>query len=115
MIKIKDEKIFDEEILSDEELEKISGGSYTEKLGDTSFLKEYGHMNCTLDYKSSPAAWASEGIRCVADPNYRSTEPNKYFLKGQEISRKEAFKHVLRNRGWNDVDIEHFNFEDYRF
>ena len=99
-----------EEILSDEELEQVAGGTYTEKLGDTSFLKKYGHMNCTADYQSSPAAWASEGIRCVANHDYRSADKNKYFLDGKEISRKDAFKHVLRNRGWNDVAVEHFNF-----
>ncbi len=98
-----DEKILKEENLSDEELENVAGGTYTETAGDTKFLYEHGLMDywrytSTLaftwlsDSKEVDAAWAKAGITCCTVPGDNSN--NKYWAGGKEISRDEAMNIV---------------------
>ena len=56
-------------------------------------------------------AWSNAGITC--DTNWSEYKRNKYFLGDKEISRKDAFRHTMKVRGWNDVAIDYFEFDDY--
>ena len=38
---------------------------------------------------------------------------NEYFLGDKQVSRKDAFIHLMKNRGWNDVAIDCFDFDCY--
>ncbi len=103
---MKDEKFLQEEILSDEELEKISGGDIGDTSDDSKFLYEYGlvdtwhrELHTIFFWKSDSAAvdagWAKAGITCVTNPTPLSY--NKYFKDGKEISRSDAYKFVKEN------------------
>ena len=38
---------------------------------------------------------------------------NEYFLGDKQVSRKDAFIHVMKNRGWNQVAIDCFDWDSY--
>jgi len=92
-------KINDElEMLSDEELDNVAGGTIGETAGDSQILYDHGLMD--NHYGSIPvmfywksksaevdAGWAKAGITCVTVP----MGANKYFAGDKEISRREAF------------------------
>ena len=109
---MKDEKILQEEILSDEELEHVSGGEPNQTAGDSEFLNKLGYK---ADKESNSLAsgvkkaWASAGITCKIYVWY----DNKYYLGDTEISRKDAFRHVMKKRGWNQIAIDCFDFDRY--
>ena len=97
-------EILKDEILSDEELDQVAGGTIGETAGDSQILYDYGLMD--NHYGSIPvmfywgsksaevdAGWAKAGITCVTKP----CDGNDYFLNGKEISHKEAIKYVKDN------------------
>ncbi len=98
-------KINDElEMLSDEELEQVAGGSIGQTSKDSRILYDYGLMNdhygsipMLFCWKSKSAevdaGWAKAGITCVTKPFGR----NQYFIKGKEITRRDAFYHLKAN------------------
>ena len=115
-------EILDSEILSDEDLEKVSGGGERQTTGDSEFLNKLGYTHDTyyplnsdgltgLNKQAIERAWAWTGIICKVDTSVWFD--NKYFLKGQEISRKDAFRHVMKERGWNQIAIDCFDFDRY--
>ena len=92
------------EMLSDEELEQVAGGTIGQTAGDSKILYDYGLMNRhygtipVLFYWKSKSAevdagWAKAGITCVTAP----LASNRYFLNGKEISRREAYDHLKAN------------------
>ncbi|MBQ9441462.1 MAG: hypothetical protein IJU55_00410 [Selenomonadaceae bacterium] len=88
------------EKLSDDELEKIAGGTVGETMSDKTFLKEHGLVSkfeqpffkdhFPEDSGTIKEGWAKVGITCVTHPLDR----NKYYFENKEISRDEAFKIV---------------------
>ena len=101
---MKDEKILQEEMLSDEELENVAGGTIGETAGDSQILYDHGLMDNHYDsipvmfsWKSKSAevdaGWAKAGITCVTKP----FGSNQYFMNGKEISRGEAYDHLKAN------------------
>lgn len=87
------------EQLNDEELEQVAGGTYNETAADSRFLNDlagltdrYGAARAFFeDAKISQevtAAWNKLGIG--VDTSWGAS--NKYFRKGVEITRNEAFK-----------------------
>ena len=101
---MKDEKILQEEILSDEELKEISGGSCYESADDSRFLNvllqgtnyhqcdRYGATKMFFGIGISDVfkAWKSLGIEFESYP----VRANKYLLDGKEITRDEAWAHA---------------------
>ena len=96
------------ELLSDDELEKISGGSISQTCEDSYFLNRFGlcgrysetgvegsnnyfNDSAQADYEVHKA-WKKAGIECVVS----NGENNKYFLGKQEISRGEAYSIVAQ-------------------
>ena len=115
---MKDEKILENEILNDEELEQVAGGTAEQTRGDSVFLKKFGiapayRPGDYSSYNDVRARWKSLGIYCSA--NSHCIYGNQYLLGIDEkpISRKEAFQIALKARGWNQVAIDCFDYSDY--
>ena len=94
------------EKLSDEQLEKVAGGSIDETSYDSKLLYEHGliddwhgALTTAFHWKSYSAAvdegWRKAGITCVSTPNIFAN--NLYYLNGHEISLQEARQHLEDN------------------
>ena len=92
------------EMMSDEELEQVAGGTVTETQEDTMILYDYGLMDCwygsfgvTFDWlnksKLVDEGWAKAGITCCT----KFAKSNQYWHNGKEITRDEAIKFVKAN------------------
>jgi len=92
------------EMMSDEELESVAGGTIGQTAGDSKILYDYGLMDkyygtipVMFYWKSKSAevdaGWAKAGITCVTKP----FGSNQYFLDGKEISRGDAYDHLKAN------------------
>ena len=99
-----DEKILSEEILSNAELDNVSGGGTQETANDSMLLYEYGLVddwhgnfhttfNWHSDSKAVDEGWSKAGITCVTKPSYK----NLYFKDGRELTRDEAFAYIRDN------------------
>ena len=42
------------------------------------------------------------------------SDSNRYFVGGTEISRKEAFTYAMKQRGWNQVAIDCFDWDNVK-
>ena len=116
---MKDDKILQEEKLSDEELEKVSGGTNAETADDSRFLNvllhkttkyhqcdRYGSFKIYFDTDARNdviEAWKSLGIDLQ-----HSASSNEYYLNGEKISRTDAWAHAeklvgkhLTKEQWN--------------
>lgn len=98
---MKDEKIFEDEMMSDEELEQVAGGNICQTSEDSKFLYEHGIIDKsytdsgTMQHwdsvsKEVDKGWTKVGITCVP----RLFGNNWYFMDDTEISRAEAMKIV---------------------
>lgn len=101
MIEIKDEKILENELMTDEELEKVSGGYDYELASESCMLYRTGFIDKIYFKKDEIDAearkkiqegWFKAGIICVA----RDKDENLYFLQsnGKQISSEKAFRYV---------------------
>lgn len=101
-----DKEKFTDEVVSDEELEQVAGGSIPQTAYDSVLLYEYGlvddwhsDLTTTFNWESYSAAvdagWAKAGITCVTKPS--PFDNNLYFLNGKEITRDEAHDYVKAN------------------
>ena len=116
-----EEKILKDEVLDDEELKQVSGGSRSQTSWDSYFLKRIGYMDETYDTliatwdsgsEAIKAGWAKVGITAKT---YRS-DYNEYFdsnNNNKKITRKEAYTLALQRRGFNDIAIHDFDFDTY--
>ena len=115
-------KINDElEMLTDDELEQVVGGGTMQTCGDNDFLQKFGyshyegHYPWNVSWKKASTSvdkgWSEAGITCVTK---WGCPDNLYFLKGKQISRKEAFAHVLRQKGFSEETIASYNYGQWR-
>ena len=120
------EKILTEEILSDDELEEVSGGGTRQICGDNDLLKMIG---CT-HYAGTIMAnvifneavgrvkkgWKQVGIKMELDRGSYTiySDSNRYFIGDTEITRKEAFTYAMKQRGWNQVAIDCFEWDNVK-
>ena len=97
---------FADEILSDEELDQVVGGTYLQTAQDSEFLNIYGlcgkytENDIAFDSGTSQeedvkAGWAKVGV----DFHYHSGRGtfgthNAYYISGNKVSREEAYAHV---------------------
>ena len=118
---MKDKKFLQEEMLSDAELENVSGGTCYETANDSRFLnvllrgtkyhqcdrygatKMFFHYSAVADLNKS---WKSLGVEFRARTGLIIR--NQYFLDGKEISQSEAWAHAeklvgkhLTEKDWN--------------
>jgi hypothetical protein len=93
-------------VLSDELLDGVSGGSSQETSDDSKFLNvllqgrpgkcdRYGTWRAGCNKPEIVTAWASVGIKAVLnDHSMYQTISNEYYLNGKQISRDEAWAHA---------------------
>ena len=98
-----EEKILDNEVLDDEELEGVAGGSNTENRNDRDLLKKMGYYNDATKSISTnlEKSFAGLGSKLGCDLNVRvdankGRAANKYFIADQEVSRKEFWTIINR-------------------
>ena len=104
-------KINDElEMLSDDELEQIAGGTVGETVIESEFLYELGYGSVTtgvlelwVDWKGETAkvekGWAKFGVECHSHENAR----NDFYIDGKKVSRDDAFKYAANKVGKPEV------------
>ena len=97
-----EEKILDEEILDDDELEGVAGGSTAENRDDRERLMQMGYYNSATKSisKNLKASFSNLGSKLGCDlhisaNNNKGNAANKYFIADQEVSRTEF---------WNIID-----------
>ena len=95
-----------DEILSDEELDNVAGGTYNETAEDSAFLNIYGlcgkytrndilYDDGTSQEEDVKAGWAKVGVDFHYDGNPLLWEKsNEYYISGNKVSREEAYAHV---------------------
>ena len=114
------DKIADE-MLTDDELNQVVGGGTMQTCGDNDFLQSFGYTHYKGNYpwnvswaKASTSVdkgWSESGITCVTK---WGCPDNLYFLNGKQISRKEAFAHVLRKNGYSEEQIASYDYRQWR-
>ena len=121
-----DEKILTEEILSDDELEKVSGGGTRQLCGDNDLMKMIGcthydgTMMASVTFEEAnrlvKEGWKQVGIEMKLDRGSitNRTDSNRYFLGDKQVSRKEAFTYAMKQRGWNQVAINCFDWDNVK-
>ena len=104
-------KINDElELMSDEELEKVSGGTTTEMADDSRFLNSlngscdrYGEWRIGTQYHGEEItkAWATVGVKAELHSGFifSKGEPNKYFIGSQQVTQEQARQHAMKVTG----------------
>lgn len=107
---MKDEKILQDELMTNEELDEVAGGACYETANDSRFLNvllkgtkyhqcdRYGEM--TIFFMNGPLddvkkAWKSLGITLDGAP----LAGNTYILDGKKISQSEAWAHAEKTVG----------------
>ncbi len=91
-----DGKFLQDEILSDEELEKISGGTYEQSEEDIRFFVKYGFREPFVVLRHNDVQqeikrlWKSVGIDCETYAYYQ----NQYYFEGKQISREYAIERM---------------------
>jgi len=90
-----------DEVVSDDELDKVAGGYMGETKEDSEFLASYGLMDRKYDgietlfgwhsvSRYVDEGWARAGITCCTVPD----DHNRYWKDGQEITHTEAIRYV---------------------
>lgn len=111
-------EILKDEILSEEELDQVAGGTIAQVASDSQFLRDSGAVNIkgwgnhavteNFDFYSGviTKAWAKVGITCTPSAN----GDNVYSFEGRQITRWQAFKVVAKKTGFNDFKPKSYGF-----
>ena len=105
-----DEKILKDEVLSDEELDQVAGGTFAESYNDATAFEKLGVKIFKnelvgvplLDYEgfvNLRAAFDKYGVTIKDDGSIGgdlmgTSKANQYFIDGKEVSREDAWKHI---------------------
>lgn len=90
-------KIFENEKLSDEELEKVSGGTYRQSEDDMmefvkfGLIKSFENLSLLEVQNEARRLWKSIGIEYKIN-NY---DKNEYFFRGEKIKREYAIERLM--------------------
>ena len=94
-------KINSAELMSEEQLDNIAGGSYSEiakdsfELYDRKFMDDhYTSLGTFFHYESYSAkvdgGWAKAGVHVVTHFAF----DNEYYIKGKKVDRSDAIEHL---------------------
>ena len=122
MIQMNDEKILADEILSDEELDNVAGGSCYEIAEDSYFLNSLNGStgrHAPLKFKHGDpqaeseikAAWAKLGVGVYFDTSeIERNHHNRYYIKGKEVSKFAAREYAMEMTGhfMNESEWNHY-------
>ncbi len=96
-------EILKDEILKDEELDNVAGGTYLESADDAKKFKELGVSVYNSDVLGVPVLTHDEFVKLRDTFNqYGVTikdhggliNTNEYFIDGNKVTRDEAWKHI---------------------
>jgi len=98
------------EQLSDEQLERVAGGTTSEMADDSRFLNSlngscdrYGEWRIRNQSHGEEItkAWATVGVKAELHSGYifGEGEPNKYFINGRQVTQEEARQHAMKVTG----------------
>ena len=107
---MKDEKILNDEVLDDEKLENVAGGTWDNIVDDANrFKRDFGIDFATKYY---PMVVNIDDVddfvrqdlirmfdKCGVRMKFNNESENKYFIGDKEITREEAFKQVKNKLG----------------
>ena len=101
-----EEKILKDEILKDEELEQVAGGTYRDSSLDLAFMQAIGDLKKedTAGLATMTRAWAKEGISVVMHDDDKYS--NEYYKDGKQISREAAMRTVLKAKGLKNLNLK---------
>ena len=113
---------FSDEMLTDEQLDEVSGGGTAQTIGDFRFVRATGFIHrltetqfgfilgWRLNAPKVDGGWAKAGVTCCT---VFGSGDNKYWIGGKEVTRKEAFAHVLRQKGYSEDAIAKYNYNQW--
>jgi len=117
-----EEDKYADEKLTDDELDKVAGGGTAQTGGDEGFLAEMGYVSTknTSGFevvfnwgevsKRVDDGWSNAGVTCVTK---FGAPDNLYYIGGNQVSRKEAFAHVLRQKGFSENAIANYDYDKW--
>ena len=101
-------EILKDNLITDEQLEQIAGGTIEESLMDAFAMltarvslddgSRFGSGD-TIHHSALRRAWAKYGVATVY---YDDKTPNEYYMNGNQISQNEALTHLLTVSGHTD-------------
>ena len=110
-----DEKILKDEILEDEQLDNVAGGTFAESYSDAQQFEKLGvkifegklagvPLLDSAGFKNLRAAFDKYGVTIQDDGSVwgdltGKSKANKYFIGGKEVSQAEAWEHVKAQIG----------------
>ena len=96
-----DEKILKDEIMDEEQLDEVAGGTLKETLDDREMLKKIGlyDFNSEAGFSKTVqngfAKFGNDyGMNISVDVNLNKNTANKYFVNGKEMSRDKLVKMI---------------------
>ena len=99
-------EILKEELLSEDQLEGVAGGTIREIVKDTDFMQAIGLLRQDeTDKDDLRRAWAQGGVTLILHGGKES--PNEYYKNGKQITREAALKSVMKKTG-SVLNINHF-------
>ena len=103
-------EILKDEILKDEELDNVAGGTFAESYSDANNFEKLGVKIFEKDIAGVPildhegfenlrAAFDKYGVKIKDDGSIwgdltGKSKPNQYFIGGKEVTQAEAWKHI---------------------
>ncbi|MBR4641907.1 MAG: hypothetical protein IKO74_04185 [Selenomonadaceae bacterium] len=104
------EKILKDEILSDEELDNVAGGTFAESYNDARAFEQLGVKIFENDlagigilnhegFVNLRNAFSKYGVTIKDDGSIfgdlmKTSKANEYFIDGKQVSREDAWKHI---------------------
>ena len=99
-------EILKDEVLKDEQLEGVAGGTAREIGKDADFLKAVGLMRPEQnDQATIKRAFAQQGITVIFHDG--DDLANEYYLNGVQTTREIALKFTMQKNGQN-VDLNNY-------
>ena len=99
-------EILKEELLSEDQLEGVAGGTSREIQKDTDFMQAIGLLRQDETEKDDlRRAWAQGGVTLILHGGKES--PNEYYHNGQQVTREFALKFTMQTSG-QDVNINNY-------
>ncbi|MBR3499140.1 MAG: hypothetical protein IKO05_09130 [Selenomonadaceae bacterium] len=99
-------EILKEELLSEDQLEGVAGGTSREIQKDTDFMQAIGLLRQDETEKDDlRRAWAQGGVTIVMHGGKENA--NEYYRNGKQITREAALKSVMKKTG-SVLNINHF-------
>ena len=100
------QEIFKDEVLKDEQLDAVAGGTAREIGKDIDFMKAVGVMRQNeSDNEALQRAFAQQGISVIFHED--NDFANEYYKGGKQISREAALKTVMKKTG-TQVNINNY-------